>query len=231
MTGGAMRTEENGLALFCKHWTPGRIKTRWGSEIGMERAAAAARVFQECLVHRLATKGDRRILVYSPSNQAAEYRHLAGAAWQCVEQSDGDLGQRLSGFASRMLGEVKRLVILGSDSPDIPPDYIEQAFALLQQLPVVLGPAQDGGYYLVGMSRFVPELFDAIPWSTSRVFAESCDRLRRVGVAFGALPMWDDVDDHASWMRVRDRWRRAEESSREWIEKLDRILEVDIQEG
>jgi hypothetical protein len=77
----------------------------------------------------------------------------------------------------------------------------------------------------------VPELFDAIPWSTPRVFAESCDRLRRGGVAFGELPMWDDVDDHASWLRVRDRWGRAEEDSKEWIEKLDRILAADIQEG
>lgn len=217
----------NGLAMFCKESVPGAIKTRWGGEIGMEKSAAAARLFQACLAARLASTGDTRVIVYTPETAEAAFHRIAGESWQLEAQPEGDLGQRLHRFASTMLAHVERLVILGSDSPDLPRAYVEQAFEQLQHQPVVLGPAQDGGYYLVGLSRFVPQLFADIPWSTSRVYVESCARLRATGVTFGQLPVWDDVDDNAGWLRVRERWMQSGDGSDVWIRQIDAVLDDD----
>ena len=89
------------------------------------------------------------------------------------------------------------VVILGTDSPSVPVAYVQQAFAALQRREVVLGPSEDGGYYLIGLRRDLPQLFEGIAWSTTRVWQQTTDRLATTSAAdsYEILPAWYDVDD------------------------------------
>jgi rSAM/selenodomain-associated transferase 1 len=95
-------------------------------------------------------------------------------------QPSGDLGARLrSAFETAFRKGAERALAIGSDAPDISPEILSQAVDSLQNHDVVIGPAADGGYYLIGMTRSRPELFASIDWGTERVYAQTCDAVRR----------------------------------------------------
>jgi hypothetical protein len=88
----------------------------------------------------------------------------------------------------------RRVVIVGTDVPTLPLDRYQQAFELLNRYDVVLGPAFDGGYYLIGLKKPAPELFHGIPWSTDRVLPLTKEHATALGLSIGELPQWRDVD-------------------------------------
>ncbi len=111
-------------------------------------------------------------------------------------QEGADLGERLDHSMAFLLQRHTPVLCIGSDSPHLPLKYLIQALTLLQEFPVVLGPAQDGGYYLVGLSRFQP-LFRGMPMSTPHLLNETCKRSRELGLEVGLLPLLADLDTWA----------------------------------
>jgi hypothetical protein len=112
-----------------------------------------------------------------------------------VAQQGSDLGERLlRALQERLLCGARRVVVIGSDAPHLPAGRITRAFEELERSEVVLGPARDGGYYLVGASRLHPVLFRGIPWGTGQVFRETVRKARREKIPVASLPAWDDVD-------------------------------------
>ena len=201
------------LGIFAKHPQPGRVKTRLAATIGDEPACRLYRAFVETLLARFAGVADRRVLVFSPPERRAEFEPLAGQSWQLAEQSAGDLGQRMRRhFEDAFDDGASRVVLLGSDSPTLPVEYVERAFDLLKEVPVVLGPSDDGGYYLIGAAGRVPLIFDDIAWSSEGVWEQTIRRLRALGRDFRELPSWYDVDDEDDLRRLRK--ELSEESSR-----------------
>jgi hypothetical protein len=113
-----------------------------------------------------------------------------------VEHQTGrDLGERMAlAIQSKLAAGFKRVVILGSDAPTLPADHLESAFDSLRSCEVVIGPSEDGGYYLVGMSRLHLEIFRGIRWGGDEVLKATRQRLRHSGVRYQELGMWHDVD-------------------------------------
>ena len=183
------------LGMFAKYWQPGMVKTRLAAAVG---SSAAARLHRECvaaLVARFGHAADRRVLYFTPSEQAPAFATLAGRQWEVAPQCQGDLGQRmLHFFAGAFAAGVDRVVLIGSDSPSLPASFLELAFERLSEVPVVLGPADDGGYYLIGLAREPPDIFRGIGWGTAAVWRQTVQRLQAAGVAYGELPPWYDVD-------------------------------------
>ena len=188
----------NELVVFAKHWAPGAVKTRLGATIGDQPAASIYRAFVDCILSRLQSVGDQRNICISPATRETEFTQLIGQrAWTVTHQKDGNLGCRMSlMFQERLaIPGVDRVVLIGSDSPDLPTGYINQAFDALQRHDAVLGPTNDGGYYLIGLSRFAPELFgEQMPWSTPRLWRTTIETLRASSHTFATLPEWSDVD-------------------------------------
>ncbi len=188
----------NELALFAKYWAPGQVKTRLATCVGDEIASALYREFVIALVRRLQYCGDRRTVVYAPEAAAPQFRTLVGSALGGdAAQTTGDLGTRLQRDVQHALQSGSTaIVILGSDSPTVPVAYVEQAFSALRDHDVVLGPSEDGGYYLIGLRQTLPFLFQGIDWSSSHVWQQTLDRVRSLGTAcrFWRLPIWYDVD-------------------------------------
>lgn len=193
------------ISVFAKHWTPGLAKTRLAAAIGSERACEVYRAGLETLLARLSSAAvEVRCLVVTPDDAVSAFQNLAPAGWEVVPQGDGDLGSRLAAHAAHAFScGVSRLAILGADSPTLPLEHVDAAWQALDACPVALGPAEDGGYYLLGLSRPDLPIFDRIDWGTDRVLAQTLDHLRHAGVAWRLLPAWYDVDDATGLSRLR----------------------------
>ncbi|MFP6768554.1 MAG: TIGR04282 family arsenosugar biosynthesis glycosyltransferase [Planctomycetaceae bacterium] len=222
------------LVVMAKHPVAGQVKTRLAASLGEEPAAALATAFLEDLVRRLADCGDRRILATWPQTGEAQdfFTQQSAGRFDLWPQPEGSLGDRLqAAFGAHLRpGLNDRVVVIGSDSPTLPTQTLAAAFDALDQKDVVLGPATDGGYVLIGLRRMVPGLFEQIDWSTAVVYEQTLQRLDAAGVRPAVLPAWYDIDtlddldrlyreldDGAGQSRIAPAtWYRLRELSPDW---------------
>ena len=160
-------------------------------------AEGAAKVYARLLTHTIsqAQESGLPFELRVTGGEVAAFRELYGADVAIVDQGAGDLGARMARVAAPCL-------IIGSDCPAISPRLLRAAAGALEESDVVIGPATDGGYYLIGMANPMPFLFDDMEWSTPRVFADTIARLASRGIGLGVLPELSDVDtgeDLAAW--------------------------------
>jgi rSAM/selenodomain-associated transferase 1 len=189
------------LLLFSKPSHPGRVKTRLIGELSAGEAAALHAAFQDDLLDRL-RGGDFDLQV---AWALGPDEPLPAVAAPGVRQEGADLGERLWGALRRAAQSYPVVAAVGSDHPDLPTERIHDAFARLETgSPVVLGPAEDGGYYLVGARAETLDraLFARIPWSTDRVLATTLERCRELGLEPSLLAPARDVDTPADLRRL-----------------------------
>lgn len=185
----------NHLLIFAKYPEPGRVKTRLARSIGPERAALLYQEMVETVVAKTApTNGEyRRTVYFDPPERRSDFEK-----WFCSltmkSQCEGDLGSRMrTAIAESLQAGADRSVLIGSDCPAVNRELIVEAFRKLADADLVIGPASDGGYYLIGM-KAVHDVFAGIPWSTGRVFAETIRRIMKAGLTVSLLPILADVD-------------------------------------
>jgi glycosyltransferase A (GT-A) superfamily protein (DUF2064 family) len=145
-----------------------------------------------------------------------------------LEQRGGDLGERLAGVIERAAAlDLGPLVVIGADSPTLPPAYLATALGALArgEADVALGPADDGGYYALALRAPMPGLFDSVEWSTPRAYAQTAGNAARLGLRLLELPRWHDVDTPADLLRLRDELAEDEDARRrapatyEWLKR------------
>jgi rSAM/selenodomain-associated transferase 1 len=131
-----------------------------------------------------------------PASGRWESLSRAAGSASLLPQREGDLGARLRHTCDELFDRRHAgVVILGSDSPTLPPAYLERAQSVLQGgADVAIGPTEDGGYYLIGLGRRLPQLFDGISWGTDAVFAQTCATAERLGARVAPLSPWHDID-------------------------------------
>jgi rSAM/selenodomain-associated transferase 1 len=129
---------------------------------------------------------------------------LAGDRYELTAQPEGDLGCRMAAFFDSVFQQAAgQAVLVGTDSPTLPLSYISSAFEQLEEVDLVLGPATDGGYYLIGLSGSIPSIFQNMNWSLPSVMADTMNRLQGSSCRLGLLPPWYDVDTLADWQMLR----------------------------
>jgi rSAM/selenodomain-associated transferase 1 len=188
------------LLVFLKAPRPGQVKTRLAAEVGGEAAARLYRALAERVLAQTAPLADdayRRVVFFAPADARDEV-----AAWlpgeTLVAQEDSDLGQRMdAAFAAAFARGASRAVLVGSDVPRLSRAHVLEALAALESRPLVLGPATDGGYYLVGLRERRPELFRDIPWGTASVRTATLERAASLGLDVHLLEPLRDVDTAA----------------------------------
>jgi rSAM/selenodomain-associated transferase 1 len=192
------------LALFAKQPVPGSAKTRLAAATSNTWAAAVAEAFLFDLIDRFATTAHERVLAFTPAEAEEYFERIARGRYELCSQSNGDLGKRLASFLRGSLRSGReRIVIVGTDSPTLPQAMVERAFDELETADVVLGPALDGGYYLLGCTRELPPIFHGIAWSGSHVLADTIARLNDPAWRVALLPPWYDVDTLDDWHMLR----------------------------
>ncbi len=194
-----MHTKFNkALIIFAKRPVPGRVKTRLSPPLSPEQAAELYRCMLEDILAKTANLAgvDQRIF-YEPDEDAAAFFSGIAAGVTCAPQEGKDLGERMANAFEELLAEgYGRVAIIGTDLPDLPLGYVEDAFELLEsgEHDAVFGPAEDGGYYLLAMGEMHGELFRDVPWSTGEVLQKSLERGKEAGLSVALLPVWHDVD-------------------------------------
>jgi uncharacterized protein len=134
-------------------------------------------------------------LAITPPGSGHYFQAITPAGTRLVPVAGENIGQCLAQATSALFSMgYRKALALNSDSPSLPADYLMQAADQLAQVDLVLGPAYDGGYYLVGMSRPYPEIFEGIAWSTEQVLAQTLERAQELGLSTALIPPWHDVD-------------------------------------
>ena len=199
-----MLTFPNALLTIAKRPAPGQTKTRLTPPLTQEQAAT----LYECFLYDTldlirSAPALHRVIVYLPEAEQEYFATLA-PDFELILQAGADLGARLDSALTHFLQRgYTRVVIMDSDSPTLPVSYLNAAFAALtQETDVVLGPCDDGGYYLIGLRRPAPRLLREVQMSTSHVVADTLALAREEHLSVHLLPTWYDIDNGAALTRL-----------------------------
>ena len=190
---------QNALIIFIKNPELGKVKTRLAKTVGDKKALA---IYKALMNHTreiaLAVSTDR-LLFYSqeihPSDQ------WSTTNFKKYLQAIGDLGTKMKTAFQHAFQDHQKVVIIGSDCASLTPAIVEMAFQQLDKHDFVIGPALDGGYYLLGMNQYTPSVFDDIEWSTPSVFEDTKQQIKELKKDFVLLPALSDIDYEEDWIK------------------------------
>ncbi len=218
MTDKHSGADRNMLGIFLKYPAAGQVKTRLAAAIGPEKAAECYRSLAELVLAGTASSERyRRILFITPEERILDFvRWMPDESF--LPQRGTTLGERMVDAFEQLLLQGERAALIGTDAPDVSVDLAAAAFAALDENDLVLGPALDGGYYLIGMKRPHRFLFEDIAWSTPSVLAATLGKAKALGLScklMQALGDIDTVEDYAEWqgrMKSQNSELRIQES-------------------
>lgn len=198
---------ESTLVVFVKHPTPGAVKTRLAAAIGPGAAAELYRALAEHVLEVTTPSGEYERLVFFDRKEALPDMRAWLPGVRLLAQSDGDLGARMSdAFVRAFARGAGRVALVGTDAPGVSRETVKEALAALDTADLVIGPSEDGGYYLVALRTPRPELFAGMAWSTPSVREETLARAAVAGLSVRELPRLRDIDTleglRAEWPAV-----------------------------
>lgn len=192
------------LLIFIRNPQLGKVKTRLARTLGDEEALRIYRILLEKTRAAALACSTERCLLYS--DFVDETDDWDAQFFQKSIQHPGDLGQRMeSAFQQAFESGAHKVVIIGSDCPELNGETLNQAFEALETADFVIGPVPDGGYYLIGMKQLEPSVFREMEWSTEAVRAITKERILALGKTFILLPMYADVDTEEDWRNYTQR--------------------------
>ena len=193
-----MAKHANALVIMAKAPLPGAVKTRLVPPLSPEEAADLYRALLLDLLESLGSfRGADLFIAFTPAEAAPLFNDMAPLGFVSFPQRGEDLGEKMSHiFEELFTKSYRNIVIIGSDMPIFPSRFLQDAFMALEgsERDLVLGPSRDGGYYLIGMKRHIPEILKGIPWSSDNVLSVTTRKLADLGLHPRFLPSWFDVD-------------------------------------
>lgn len=182
-----------------KNPVKGRVKTRLAAEAGEDYAL---RVYQALLdrTRKICLEVDAvRYLLYSDWIETQD--GWSDSDFHKRRQRGSDLGTRMQSAFAEALEQHDQAVIIGSDNAQLNTRILDRAFEDLEHKEAVIGPAPDGGYYLLGLRKVYPLLFESMPWSTDQVYPQTIERFHKLGLQWAALPECADIDYLSDWQQ------------------------------
>ena len=198
------------ILFFVKAPVRGQVKTRLAAALGEDAALELHRSFALDLLTTIDATGIPSQVFYTPADARDAVADWLGQHRTYSPQAGSGLGSRMeNAFRSAFAAGAPRAVLIGSDLPDLPGEVFGEAFLALDEHDAVIGPARDGGYYLIGFRKdtFLPGVFPAMAWGTDRVFQETLDRFKAAGSRVRILREWQDVDTAEDLTGLRERAR------------------------
>lgn len=188
-----VHSSEECLLIFAKNPERGKVKTRLAETIGEQQALG---IYKQLL--RITKSAADQLKVTRQvwySNYIDDDDQWSGSDYQKRLQEGEGLGVRMQkAFDQAFADGFSKVAVIGTDCAAITSQILKQAFEQLEEYPVVIGPSQDGGYYLIGMSNFYPELFEQKKWSTPSVFKQTVYQLEKAHIPYQLLPALNDID-------------------------------------
>ncbi|HET6273917.1 MAG TPA: TIGR04282 family arsenosugar biosynthesis glycosyltransferase [Bacteroidota bacterium] len=193
-----MTMDHRALIMFAKLPRAGEVKTRLGRAVGMDRAAD---IYKELAEHafgiadELASSGTKVYLFYDPIATGQDIRSWIKRRFSYVPQQGRSLGDRMQhAFAVTVGDGAQQTVIIGTDVPELQASMVNNAFNRLANHDIVVGPSLDGGYFLLGMTAPIKDVFNGVEWSTDQVFDGTMARIRQLDLSCSVLPALADID-------------------------------------
>jgi len=190
-------TKKNTLIILLKYPEAGKVKTRLAKDVGDQRAAEIYSEMSKTIIDNVSeSNGYETVIFFTPPEKENEIRNwLRNKQCSITPQTGETLGNKIvNAFARVFSSGSDKAVIIGTDCIDVSSQTITQAINSLENVDVVLGPAEDGGYYLLGLNRPVPEIFQEIEWSTDRVLHQTLERLKEMKLSYELLKTLKDID-------------------------------------
>jgi len=182
------------LVIFVRNPISGKVKTRLAKDIGDERALE---IYLQLLHHTLEITRSlsfRKFIYYA--DEVSDYDLWSVPGYTKRKQNGNDLGERMFNSFKELFDQgFTRIIIIGSDCLQLKTKTLEEAVSLLDSNTAVIGPASDGGYYLLGLNKLYPDLFTNKPWSTDQLFAKTIDDFINQGISYALLNLLSDIDD------------------------------------
>lgn len=198
---------KNCIIVFVKYPEKGKVKIRLSKDIGTDKAVELYKTFVYDTIDKAKSIGMDVLIFSTPEEKNEETKKWIGKEFKHFIQNGRNLGMRMKN-AFKAVFEVgyEKAIIIGSDSPDLPKVYLEQAFEKLVNNSIVLGPSKDGGYYLIGLNNnsAINEIFENIEWSTSGVLKNTIGSIERTRNSYYLLPEWYDIDTKEDLKRFMD---------------------------
>ena len=208
-----IKNQETCILLFIKYPDKGNVKMRLSVDLNEEIVQELYRYFVQDTLATVKKIDSQLFICYFPVEAQKKFQKWLGTTLLFLPQNGVDLGERMkNSFTDVFTKGFRRAILIGSDSPDLPKNYIEQAFVILQTRDVVLGPTVDGGYYLIGfnINTFTPSVFEEISWSNQTVLQETMIKIKQAHRSLDLLPIWSDIDTIAD---LKHLIQRAENTS------------------
>ncbi|MCB0345257.1 MAG: TIGR04282 family arsenosugar biosynthesis glycosyltransferase [Bdellovibrionales bacterium] len=201
------------LVIFLRYPAAGEVKTRLVPALGEVGAARFYRKMAESVCSKVNSNAriDRRGIAYfTPHSAESQIQAWLGSELQLRAQPEGDLGKRLDHiFGERFDSGDSSVVAIGTDCVDLDGNLVDAAFNQLKSNDAVLGPAQDGGYYLIGLSKPMPGLFENIPWSSHDTFDATVQKLRKFEAKLSCLKTLRDIDVPEDLKHLSVDWKQS----------------------
>ncbi len=206
------------IIIMAKVPVSGTVKTRLQPFLSPDECAALAAAFLRDAENKAKTVCENTILAYSPASERAILENILQSENTFLEQTGADLGARMANAFEFAFAREKdsTVVMIGTDSPTFPAEFIKRAFEFLEKdADAVLGKSADGGFYLIGLRRFAPRLFDNIAWSVSTVYEQMTANLSRLKFDnLRLVPDWYDVDTPDDFLLLRGEIFKDEEAKK-----------------
>jgi rSAM/selenodomain-associated transferase 1 len=199
---------KNCVLFFVKHPAYGRVKSRLAEQIGQDAATDLYKSFVADILTTLHAISVNFKIVFYPPDAENKFQQWLGEGYSYIRQTGKDLGQRMkNAFLQAFSDGFNNVILIGSDIPDLPTEYLQLAFKALETNGVVIGPSSDGGYYLIGFTKeaFLPDVFEGITWSSVDVFEQTLNILKQHKQRVYLLPQWHDVDTWADLSELVER--------------------------
>lgn len=186
------------VIIMAKAPLAGTVKTRLQPFLSAGQCAAlAACLLSDTINKAKSSENQNLIIAYSPAGEKKYFNKFAHQKTSFIEQKGNNLGEKMfSAFEFAFAQNTDAAVMIGTDSPTFPVDFIEQAFEFLEtNSDAVLGKTEDGGFYLIGLRRLDKRIFEAVEWSSTKTFAQVRENIMNLGWHLREVPAWYDVDE------------------------------------
>ncbi len=200
-----MSSIRRALAIFAKHPSSGQVKTRLKPKLSASKVAKLYECFLEDTLELVLKYKFLKLFLYVwPENLLSEFNKYITENITTLPQEGSNLGERLFNSTNSLFEEgFNQVGVISVDSPNIPNYIVPAAYQLLDDNDIVIGPADDGGYYLIALKRASPKLFQGIDWSTEKVFSQTVIKAVGGGFDVGLLPEWYDVDTYKDLLKLK----------------------------
>ncbi len=225
-----MNEKENIVIIFIKCPLMGTVKTRLSKTIGEKMAQELYKLFVLDIIESLERTNIPFVIYYTIDSCEETMINWIGKDYRYHVQEGNDLGDRIkNSFIKSFSDGYENVILIGSDSPDLPTGFIKKSFEFLSLNDVVIGPAIDGGYYLVGFrtDTFVPYIFDGVKWSSGSEFRDTMNKLEEIRAVVQLLPEWYDIDRYEDLKMLYEKNRKTDFSMSRTMKFLEEFFSKD----